>query len=181
MDSLATCQPAVFLDVFLGSRFDHQEMIGRIFYSASWHDSLDHRYYSLALIENDFLLDWCETDPDHRFSALAEAIQPCCSTPNETGRLDLSWSPLALELLSKAPRIEDILKAFDSVFSPRFWTGSRADTIAERLPLLHSLEQHSNPAVATWASTKHAELTCLVANLRVKDEQDFGTMSQRFE
>jgi hypothetical protein len=37
MDSLATCQPAVFLDVFLGSRFAHQGMIGRIFDSASWH------------------------------------------------------------------------------------------------------------------------------------------------
>lgn len=181
MDSLATCQPAVFLDVFLGSRFDHQGMIGRIFDSASWHDHLGHRYNSLGLIDNDYLLGWCEADPDHRFSALAEAVQLCCSTPNESGRPDLSWSPLALELLSKAPRVDDILKAFVSVFFPQSWTGSRADMIAERLPLLHSLEQHLNPVVATWASTKHAELTRYVADLRVKEEQGYGAMSQRFE
>jgi len=181
MDSLATCQPAVFLDVFLGSRFDHQGMIGRIFDSASWHDNLGHRYNSLGLIDNDYLLGWCEADPDHRFSALAEAVQLCCSTPNETGRPDLSWSPLALELLLKAPRIDDILKAFESVFIPQSWTGSRADMIAERLPLLHSLEQHLNPDVATWASVKRAELACYVADLRVKEEQDYGAMSERFE
>jgi hypothetical protein len=181
MDSLATCQPAVFLDVFLGSRFDHQGMIGRIFDSASWHDNLGHRYNSLGLIDNDYLLGWCEADPDHRFSALAEAVQLCCSTPNETGRPDLSWSPLALELLLKAPRIDDILKAFESVFIPQSWTGSRADMIAERLPLLHSLEQHLNPDVATWASVKRAELARYVADLRVKEEQDYGAMSERFE
>ena len=181
MDSLATCQPAVFLDVFLGSRFDHQGMIGRIFDSASWHDNLGHRYNSLGLIDNDYLLGWCEADPDHRFAALAEAVQLCCSTPNETGRPDLSWSPLALELLSKAPRVDEILKAFVSVFFPQSWTGSRADMIAERLPLLHSLEQHLNPVVSTWAFTKHAELTRYVADLRVKEEQDYGAMSQRFE
>jgi hypothetical protein len=181
MDSLATCQPAVFLDVFLGSRFDHQGMIGRIFDSASWHDNLGHRYNSLGLIDNEYLLGWCEADPDHRFSALAEAVKLCCFTPNESGRPDLSWSPLALELLSKAPRVDDILKAFVSVFFPQSWTGSRADMIAERLPLLHSLEQHLNPVVATWASTKHAELTHYVADLRVKEEQAYGAMSQRFE
>ncbi len=181
MDSLATCQPAVFLDVFLGSRFDHQGMIGRIFDSASWHDNLGHRYNSLGLIDNDYLLGWCEADPDHRFAALAEAVQLCCSTPNETGRPDLSWSPLALELLSKVPRVDDILKAFVSVFFPQSWTGSRADMIAKRLPLLHSLVQHLNPVVSTWAFTKHAELTCYVADLRVKEEQDYGAMSQRFE
>ena len=181
MDSLATCQPAVFLDVFLGSRFDHQGMIGRIFDSASWHDNLGHRYNSLGLFDNDYLLGWCEADPDHRLAALAEAVQLCCSTPNETGRPDLSWSPLALELLSKAPRVDDILKAFVSVFFPQSWTGSRADMTAERLPLLHSLEQHLNPVVSTWAFTKHAELTRYVADLRVKEEQDYGAMSQRFE
>jgi hypothetical protein len=133
------------------------------------------------LIDNDYLLGWCEADPDHRFSALAEAVQLCCSTPNETGRPDLSWSPLALELLLKAPRIDDILKAFESVFIPQSWTGSRADMIAERLPLLHSLEQHLNPDVATWASVKRAELACYVADLRVKEEQDYGAMSERFE
>ena len=181
MDSLATCQPAVFLDVFLGSRFDHQGMIGRIFDSASWHDNLGHRYNSLGLIDNDYLLGWCEADPDHRFAALAEAVQLCCSAPNETGRPDLSWSPLALKLLSKAPRIDDILKAFLSVFIPQSWTGSRADMIAERLPLLHSLEQHLNPVVATWASAKRGELAHYVADLRLKEEQDHSAMSQRFE
>jgi len=181
MDSLATCQPAVFLDVFLGSRFDHQGMIGRIFDSASWHDNLGHRYNSLGLIDNDYLLGWCEADPDHRFAALAEAVQLCCSTPNEPGRPDLSWSPLALELLSKAPKVDDILKAFVSVFCPQSWTGSRADMIAERLPLLNSLEQHLNPVVSTWAFAKHTELTRYLADLRMKEEQVYGALSQQFE
>ena len=106
MDALATCQPAIFLDVFLGSRFEHQGMIGRIFDSASWHDNLGHRYNSLGLIENDLLLNWCEAEPEYRYTALAGAMQPYCCTPNETGQPDLSWSQLALELLSKAPRID---------------------------------------------------------------------------
>ena len=181
MDTLATCQPAIFLDVFLGSRFEHQGMIGRIFDSPSWHENLGHRYNSLGLIENDLLLNWCEAEPEYRYTALAGAMQPYCCTPNETGQPDLSWSQLALELLSKAPRIDDILGAFMSVFSPQSCTGSRADMIDQRLPLLHSLEQHLNPVVSTWASTKYTELTRYVVDLRVKEEQGYGAMSQRFE
>jgi hypothetical protein len=181
MDSLAKCQPTVFLDVFLGNQFAHQGMIGRIFDSASWHDNLGHRYNPLGLIENGIILEWCETDPDHRFSALAVAVQLCCSTPNETGRPDLSWSLLALDILSKAPKTDDVLEAFNSVFNPMAWTGSRADMIAERLPLLHSLEQHCNPVVEAWASAKYAELTRYVADLRVKEGRNYGAMPQRFE
>ena len=181
MDTLATCQPAIFLDVFLGSRFEHQGMIGRIFDSPSWHENLGHRYNSLGLIENDLLLNWCEAEPEYRYTALAGAMQPYCCTPNETGQPDLSWSQLALELLSKAPRIDDILGAFMSVFSPQSCTGSRADMIDQRLPLLHSLEQHLNPVVSTWASTKYTELTRYVVDLCAKEEQGYGAMSQRFE
>ena len=61
------------------------------------------------------------------------------------------------------------------------WTGSRADMIAERLPLLHSLEQHCNPVVEAWASAKYAELTRYVADLRVKEGRNYGAMPQRFE
>jgi hypothetical protein len=181
MDALATCQPAIFLDVFLGSRFEHQGMIGRIFDSASWHDNLGHRYNSLGLIDNDLLLNWCEAEPEYRYTALAGLVQLCCSTTNETGGTNLSWSPLALELLSKAPKIDDILKAFMTVFTSRSCTGSKADMIAQRLPLLDSLEQHFNPTVATWASAKRALLTNHISNLRLKEEQDYGAMSQMFE
>jgi hypothetical protein len=181
MDALATCQPAIFLDVFLGRGFEHQGMIGRVFDSASWHDDLGHSYNSLGLIENRLLLDWCESGPDHRFSALAEAAHLCSSTTDETGRPELLWSPLALELLSKAPNTTDILKAFESVFFPRSWTGSRSDVIEERLPLLYSLEQHPNPAVAAWASAKRTVLTHYVAELRLQEDREQSTMSQRFE
>ena len=181
MDSLASCQPAVFLDVLLGTRFAHEGMIGRIFDSASWHDNLGHGHNPLGLIEDGFLLEWCEADPDHRFSVLAEAVQLLYSTPNDTVRPDFLWRPLAFELLSKAPRIDNVLEVFDSVFFSRSWTGSRADTIAERIPLLRFLEQHSNPAVETWASAKHAYLTRYVADIRSKEERDYAAMSQCFE
>jgi hypothetical protein len=172
MDALATCQPAIFLDVFLGSRLSDQRMIGRIF---------DSENNSLRLIENDLLLNWCAAEPEYRFSVLAGAVPLYCCTPNENGQPDLSWSPLALKLLSKAPKVDDILENFISVFSPQSCTGSRADIIAQRLPLLDSLEQHFNPTVATWASTKRALLTNHISNLRLQEEQDYGAMSQGFE
>jgi hypothetical protein len=181
MDALATCQPAIFLDVFLGSRFKHQGIIGRVFDSASWHDNLGHRYNSLCLIENKLLLDWCEAEPDHRFAALAEAVQLFYSAPDEAGRPGLLWSPLALELLSKAPNTIDILKEFESVFYPRSWTGSRADIIEERLPLFHPLEQHQNPTVAAWASAKRAELAHYATELRRQEEREHSMKSHRFE
>jgi len=118
LDALATCHPTIFLDVFLGSQVGRHETIRRIFDPAFCRDELGHRYNSLGLIENELLLNWCEMDPENRFLALAEAVQLCCSTPNETGRSNLSWSPLALELLSKAPKIDDILEPFMSLFFP---------------------------------------------------------------
>ena len=181
MDSLAVSQPIVFLDVFLECRPNQDWVISRIFDSASWHDDLGHRYNSLSLIENEILLQWCEMDPGHRFAALAQAIQLCYATPNEAGWPDFSWSPLALELLSKAPRSEDVLRAFLSVFSPQSWMGSRADVIAERLPLLHILQQHHDPDVSAWASSKGEELSRYVGELRVKEERENSSRFQRFE
>lgn len=181
MDSLATTHPTIFLDVFLGRQLDRRGEIGRIFDSASWDDDLGRRYNSLGLIEVEILLGWCENEPDHRFAALAQAVQLFCPIPNEDGRTDLSWSPLALELLSKAPRTEDVLHAFLSVFFPQSWTGSRADAIFKRLSLLDALEQHLDPAVANWASTKRTELTRYAAELRTKEEREYSFISQRFE
>ena len=181
MDSLATSHPTIFLDVFLGRQYDHPGEIGRLFDSTFWPDGPGHRSNSLGLIEVEVLLGWCKQDPDHRSAALAQAIQLCCPIPNEAGRTELSWSPLALELLSIAPRTEDVLHAFWPVFFPRSWAGSRADAIIKRLPLLDTLEQHHDPAVANWASTKRAELAGHVAHLRQKEEQDYGEISQKFE
>lgn len=181
LDALAICCPTIFLDVFLGSQVGRHETIRRIFDSAFCRDELGHRYNSLGLIENELLLTWCETDPENRFLALAEAVQLCCSTPDETGRSNLSWSPLALELLLKAPKIDDILESLMSVFFPRFCTELRADMIVQRLPLLRSLDLHSNPVVVSWASAKRAILAKYIDNLRVKEGRDYGVMSQRFE
>jgi hypothetical protein len=181
MNALATCQPAIFLDVFIGSLSHGQGKISRVFDAASLHDELDKRHNWLGSINAEFLLDWCEHDSDHRFSALAEAVQLCAPTPDQNGRPELAWSPIALELLSRAPRIDDVLISFDSVFFPRSWTGSRADLIANRLPLLDTLEQHLNPAVATWASEKRAELKDYLAYLRTEEKQAQDAMFQEFE
>lgn len=181
MDSLATCQPTIFLDVFIGSLSSHREEIDNIFDSASWYNDLGHRHNSLDLIDHEVLLDWCEHDSGHRFSALAQAVQLCAPTPDQNGRPVLAWSPIALELLSRAPKIHDVLISFSSVFIPRSWIGSRADMIDGRLPLLDTLEQHLNPAVTTWASTKRTELKDYLAYLRIKEKQDQDIMSQKFE
>jgi hypothetical protein len=181
MNALATCQPGIFLDIFIGSLSSHREEIGNFFDSASWYDDLDYRHNSLDLIDHEVLLDWCEHDSDHRFSALAQAVQLCCPKPDQNGRPELAWSPIALELLSRAPKIHDVLISFSSVFFPRSYTGSRADMINGRLPLLDTLEQHLNPDVATWASEKRIELINYVANLRTKEKQAKDAMFQNFE
>jgi hypothetical protein len=181
MDSLATSNSIIFLDVFLGRQANHLGEIGRIFDSVFCHDELGLRNNALGLIETEVLLDWCENDPGHRFAALAQAVQLCCSMPNEADQSELSWTPLALELLSKAPSAEDVLQAFWSVFFPQSWTGSRADVIFKRLPLLDALELHYDPSVATWASTKRIELTRIEAELRAEEKRAFSIMTQRFE
>jgi hypothetical protein len=181
MNALETCQPAIFLDVFIGSLSHGQGKISRVFDAASLHDELDKRHNWLGSINAEFLLDWCEHDSDHRFSALAEVVQLCAPTPDQNGRPELAWSPIALELLSRAPRIDDVLISFGSVFFPRSWTGSRADLIANRLPLLDTLEQHLNPAVATWASVMRAKLKDHLTYLRTEEMQEQDSMSQGFE
>lgn len=181
MNALATCQPGIFLDIFIGSLSSHREEIDKIFDSESWYDDLGYRHNSLDMIDHEILLDWCEHDSDHRFSALAQAVQLCCPKPDQNGRPELAWSPIALELLSRAPKIHDVLISFSSVFFPQSYTGSRADMINGRLPLLDTLEQHLNPDVATWASAKRIELINYVDNLRTKEKQAQDAMFQNFE
>jgi hypothetical protein len=181
LDTLATCHPTIFLDVFLGSQADHHENISRTFDSSYLHDELGHRYNSLRLIEQEVLFTWCEMDPEHRLVVLAQAVQLFFSTPNNDGPSNLAWTPIALELLSRGPITEGILSAFRDVFFPRAWSGSRAEAIIQRLPLLDTLEQHSCPVVTSWASAMRVELAHCVDGLRERERRQYDLMTQAFE
>ncbi len=100
---------------------------------------------------------------------------------SQAGLPEWTWTPLALELLSKAPQIEKVLPAFKFAFFPRSWTGSRADLIENRLPLLHILRQHENTNVVEWATEMLSRLPIEARAARNFEEKLHNEAYLRFE
>lgn len=181
MSSLATCQPFIFLDTFLGNLVDHGSGMGGLSNSPSFHGGIVDRPNLLGLIEESLIFLWCDQQPQLRYPVLAKAVTLCREDNNEAGQPVWQWTTLALELLSKAPQIEKVLPAFRFAFFPSSWTGSRADMIEQRHPLLHILKQHDNADVVKWATDMLSRLPDELRAARKREEKLCNELYLQFE
>ena len=61
------------------------------------------------------------------------------------------------------------------------WSGSRAEIMSSRLPLLETLKAHGNPAIAKWAAKTSQWLAASVAKEREYESKDRRDRDERFE
>ena len=140
--TLASLQPSVFLDAFLGDATDKASRLHAIVSDG------DCCGYPLGNIPDDVLISWCDGDPERRFPLIAASSHLIVASIEGAPP---TWKPLAMKVLERAPDVRAVLEELCVSIVPNAWSGDRSDVIERRLVLLENLFDHDNDQVSAWA------------------------------
>lgn len=174
LKSIFRLQSAVALDVFFGSG---PQADGADFDVDDFDSPSDRRMNPLDGVPVDEMLQWCDVRPDQRYPIIAHAVSYNAST-KEGG---VEWTPLALEMIKRAPEPVAVLKTFVSRFSPTSWSGSRAAIVESRLPLLDQLGSVKNSGIAEFVAQARSQVVEEVTRMREWENERDSARDERFE
>lgn len=137
----------------------------------------DRRDNPLAKIPMADVLRWCDEKPVERYPAISRVVS-FYSAPEHGGS---EWTPLAMEMLKRAPDPLTVLETFVGRFSPRSWSGSRAAIIESRLGLLNHLGELKSPSLADYVKRIRPELVDEIARTRKWENELDRERHERFE
>jgi hypothetical protein len=132
----------------------------------------------LDFIPTDVWIPWAAQKPETRYEFLAQAMRFSNADEEEHAK---GWSPAAMRLIEVAPEPGKVLTTFLRRFRPNGWSGSLADTLATRMPLIEDLKLHSRSEVVAWAD-KHAPVWARhVERERANESAEDRIRDQTFE
>jgi hypothetical protein len=166
-------QPRLALDLLVGDEIEDGEAHFRRRSLAG-----GHRSSALARISTESLVEWCREGAAERWAHVA-SIVPAFETADDQSRP--RWSDQALELLRHAPKPELVAGSLIELIAPSSWSGSRAEAIRQRLPLLDQLadalgSEHVDQ-VARWRNN----LELLMERESWRELEEHRTRNERFE
>lgn len=164
-------QPRIAIEVF----FESEDGEGNLIVDG-FDDPSDRRKNPLDELPDYQVIKWCDESPLKRYAALSRAIS---FFSNDGG--GISWTPLAKEMLRKAPDRLAILKNFISRFTPSSWIGSRAAIVESRLPLLDQLRELMDQSFFESIRDARAELVDEIARSRKWETERDSERDERFE
>ena len=173
LEALSVKQPRAFLDGFLGEDIEFNPRIARAF-----SEDIGKDKHPLARIEDDIVLEWCELNPDTRYPSVAAAMQPY-QADGQDGELE--WTPLAQSIISNSSDPVLVLNEFKAALRPTSWSGSRAEIMQKRLPLITSLINHDKPLVAEWAAREEVKFSKEISSERKLELERDTARDERFE
>lgn len=172
LEALAITQPTAFLEAFLESNEANRE-INMLFL-----DELRTTANPISKINKEVIIEWCEANPKTRYLSLAGIIMPYCNCKRSN---KLQWTSLALEIIENSDDPIEILDIFKYSFFPRSWSGSLAEEIERRLPLIDELKEHQDRSVANWAVKQQTVLEGTIRKEREKELNEERRRNKRFE
>jgi len=132
----------------------------------------------LEAASDEVIIQWCEREPAKRCPAIARVL---ARFESEKDASPPSWNPLALKLIERAPDAVSVLKELVQGLRPSSWTGSRASSLATRLPLLEGLKRHPNASVAEFARQEIRKLKQEIEEERRRELKRGRDLDERFE
>jgi hypothetical protein len=165
--------PVVVLDVFVEQGDVEDDMRQTIF-----QEMREHRTSPLEDVPEDIWRAWAEEAPSTRYACLASVVKFSVGSDDAAAK---EWSETAKKLINAAPHVESVLDTFFARFEPMSWSGSRADIIGSRLPLLESLRLHPRAEVAAWANARIPVLSAAVERERGNEARDSRLRDEAFE
>lgn len=139
IEAIATIQPRILLDVFLGDTV-----------KLEWRTILSFSDESLpvSIISEDLIISWCEVNPKLRYPKIASVFKPYGKNKKQDR---VEWNELAKRLITNSYNPIDVLNVFKASLIPTSWSGSRAELMRYNLGLIIDLKTHENSLIASWA------------------------------
>lgn len=172
LQALFKLQPRIALDVFFDKQNGEESKLSVDDFDAP----SDRRKNPLDEVPQALILDWCNERPTERYERLSQVI-----SFYSNGDGSLTWTPLAREMLRRAPNPLAVLRNFVARFSPRSWMGSRAAIVEARLPLLEQLEKAADEETEVYIRKVRAELAEDIARTRKWETERDSDRDERFE
>jgi hypothetical protein len=173
--ALTKTSPVVILDMFVEQAAGVDGTGRRVF-----QDIRSERACPLDHIADDVWMAWAAKKPETRYKLLAQVLRFSNAGDEDHAR---GWSSAAMRLIEVAPAPERILvlDTFLQRFRPSGWSGSLADTLATRTPLIEALKHHSKPEVAAWANEHAPAFAAHVDRERDREAAEDRARDQTFE
>lgn len=111
-------------------------------------------------------------------------MRPWTSSKNDNDaehEKTLKWNPRALAMLKNAPDKAQVLRTFIASFRPSSWSGSYADLLASRIPLLDAIAAGQDEELARIAREAREELEADIAAYRKREEEESRDRDESFE
>ncbi|HFG2036624.1 TPA: esterase/lipase family protein [Vibrio cholerae] len=165
LEVIIKSNPKAVLDCLLDDLGNCQERAAALF-----------QYTQTPSIPLELISEWCAVDPSVRCTIVAEIISPY-RKENEVYQL----SKEAIMLLDISPNALEVLEKMDIIRRPSVISGSYANFLESRLSIYAELENHSDPLVQQWASSKKVSLQSSIHAERKWEEELARNTDERFE
>lgn len=144
--AIAEAQPKTALEILVGDDVDSGDAYMRRRALAG-----GRRSSALSGVSVDALVEWCKEGGPERWAHVAPLVPAFENGGEGEG---LQWSEKIIALLERSPRPIEVAGSLVELIIPMSWSGSRAEAIKQRLPLLgqleHVLGQEYADEVAGW-------------------------------
>lgn len=142
----------------------------------SFSDSVES---ALKKVPAEILVEWCGMSPTDRYPFAAATCQLFEVSQDESKELSISRT--AIMLMHHAPDKLAALKEFVPRFRPKSWSGSCADILERRMPLLELLNPDNDRGIATAVRSAEADLRKLISAERGREAREERSDSGSFE
>jgi hypothetical protein len=136
-----------------------------------------HQRNPLASVPLETLISWCRDGDSGRWSLLAGVIPAFAEIKDQ----DPAWTDASLELVRQSPEPMKVIQALVRRLSPDMWSGSRANIMSKRLPLLDALESLLEDEGLAWLRKVREELEGQIERERAWEKQERNPGDNSFE
>ncbi|MGB0385042.1 MAG: hypothetical protein ACPGWR_09485 [Ardenticatenaceae bacterium] len=167
LGTLAQVQPHIFLDAFI----EADQYMFRWMKDGTFHNPVNQ-------IPEKVIIDWCELEAERRYPLMVSSMLTYSKSKDSE---ELHWQPILKTIFEKSPNLQAVLSQLEHEIYPMSWSGSRAEAMAKRLPLLAKLFEHPNLKVRDWAKRQHKKLQHAIQRERESELRENQERFERFE
>lgn len=136
------------------------------------------RSNALSRVPIGTLISWCKEGGPERWSYIAPLLPAFVSGADGAG---LQWSENVLTLLERAPKPINVAESLVVLIEPMSWSGSRAEAIKQRLPLLDGLARVLGPEHAEQVALWRSQITKTMDREARRELEEHRARDERFE
>ncbi|BBN52752.1 hypothetical protein TRE132_08770 [Pseudomonas chlororaphis subsp. aurantiaca] len=136
------------------------------------------RSSALSNVPIEKLISWCMEGGSERWSSVAPLL-PAFASGEDGARL--KWSENVLTLLTRAPNPINVAESLVALIEPMSWSGSRAEAIKQRLPLLDDLAHALGSEHASQVTLWRSQITKTIDREARRELEEHRARDERFE